>query len=321
MPFQPTSQAVHVNVPLTNISVAYIQSEDNFIANKVFPIVPVDKKSDVYYIYTKADWFRDEAQMRKGGTQSAGSGYGLSTTSYECIPYAIHKDIDDQTRANTDSILNPDRDATTFVTQRLLLKQEIQWVSDYFTTSIWGTDKTVTTQWDNYTSSTPLEDVDDGISTILSNTGFRANTLVIGWNVFKRLRRHPHIVDLLKYTNSGAAMNVTPALLAQVLGVDRVLISQAIKNTGLEGETASYSFIAGNSALLCYTTNAPSLMSPTAGYIFMWKDISRGLGKTIGIKKFRMEEIESDRIEGQIAFADKVVATDLGYFFPSVVAS
>lgn len=321
MPFQPTVNQVHVNVPLTNISTAYIQKEENYIASKVFPVVPVDHQSNVYYTYTKADWFRDEAQLRKGGTESAGSGYGLSTASYNCLTYAVHKDIDDQTRANSDSMLSPDRDATEFVTQRLLMRQEIQWMADYFTTSIWGTDKSVAATWDDYTSSTPLEDVDTGISTILSNTGFRANTLVVGWNVYKRLRRHPHIVDLLKYTNAGQAMNPTPQLIAQVMGVDRVLVSQGIKNTGLEGETAAYSFIAGNSALLCYTTNAPSLMSPTAGYIFMWKDVSQGLGSTVGIKKFRMEQIASDRVEGQISFTDKVVGTDLGYFFGSVVAS
>ena len=41
--------------------------------------------------------------------------------------YAFHKDVDDQTRANSDTPLAPDRDATTFITQRMLLRQEIQW--------------------------------------------------------------------------------------------------------------------------------------------------------------------------------------------------
>ena len=57
-----------------------------------------------------------------------------------------------------------------------------------------------------------------------------------------------------------------------------------------------------------------------AGYTFEWKGISRGLGTTTSIKTFRMEEIESDRIEGQIAYDHKAVATDMGYFFSGAVS-
>ena len=38
---QPTSSDVHVDAILTNISVAYIQQQGAFIANRVFPSVPV----------------------------------------------------------------------------------------------------------------------------------------------------------------------------------------------------------------------------------------------------------------------------------------
>jgi hypothetical protein len=81
---QPTRSDVHANRPLTNISVGYMQRQDIYIANKVFPIVPVDKQSDLYWIYTKNDWFRDEAQRRAPATESVGSGYGVSTASYAC---------------------------------------------------------------------------------------------------------------------------------------------------------------------------------------------------------------------------------------------
>ena len=53
---QPTSQAVHaVDVPLTNISTAYIQNQAHYIASKVFPIVPVQYQSNAYYTFTKND--------------------------------------------------------------------------------------------------------------------------------------------------------------------------------------------------------------------------------------------------------------------------
>ena len=188
---QPTSTQVHVDAILTNISVAFIQDQGNFIANQVFPTVPVEKQSDKYFKYAKGDWFRDEAALRAPATESAGSGYGLTTDTYSTLVYAFHKDIDDQVRANSDSPLNPDRDATQFVTQRMLLRQEIDWSAKYFTTGIWTTDKvgsTDFTQWSNYTSSDPIEDIEAGKSTMLTSTGFMPNTLVLGYDVFRQLR-------------------------------------------------------------------------------------------------------------------------------------
>ena len=82
---QPTMGQSHVDAVLTNISVAYAQQAGNFIADKVFPTVPVDKKSDKYFTYTKNDWFRDEAQRRGPGTEPAGGGYNLSTDTYSCV--------------------------------------------------------------------------------------------------------------------------------------------------------------------------------------------------------------------------------------------
>ena len=52
---QPTLNDSHVDAILTNISVAYMQKQENFIAEKVFPNIPVDKKSDKYFVYTKND--------------------------------------------------------------------------------------------------------------------------------------------------------------------------------------------------------------------------------------------------------------------------
>jgi hypothetical protein len=321
---QPTPSDVHVDAVLTNISVAYMQNEADFIASKVFPIVPVEKQSDVYFTYTKADWFRDEAQERAPGTESVGSGYGLSTASYDCKVYALHKDVDDQTRANADAPLDPDRDATEFVTRRLLLRRERQWASDYFTTGKWATDVTggsSFTVWSDYGGSDPITDVETGINTILQNTGMRPNTLVLGHNVARYLKHHPDLRDYTKSGSSEARPNLVNAdLLARIFEVERVFVARAIVNTGLEGETASYSFVHGNHALLCYSAPSPSLRTPSAGYIFAWRGVSGGMGETVGIRRFRMENLRSDRVEGEVAFANKLVASDLGYFFSSAVS-
>ena len=112
---QPTQNQVHIDAVLTNLSVAYMNEVDNFVASKVFPTVSVNKQSDLYFTYSQADFYRDQAQYRADGTESAGSGYSLSTASYSSNVWALHKDIGDQVRANSDSPLDPDMDATKFL--------------------------------------------------------------------------------------------------------------------------------------------------------------------------------------------------------------
>jgi len=333
---QPSVNNVHIDAILTNISVAYLQNTNNFIADKVFPVVPVDKKSNIYFKYTKDDWFRDEAQRRADGTPSAGSGYGLTTDNYLADVYAFHKDIGDQTRANADNPLNPDMEATQFVTQRLLLRREVQWASDYFTNNIWGTTitgvtaggataATNATKWSDYAVSgtynngysNPIADIELGKTTVLQNTGFEPNTLVLSYSVFQKLKAHPLLVDRYKYTQAGAI--VTEDLLAALFGIDRVLVAKAVKNTANEGATGTYSYTVGDNALLCYVAPNPGLMTPSAGYTFMWTGVSGGLGTTVGVSRFRMEELKADRVEGEIAFDNKVVASDLGYFWYNII--
>ncbi|MCK4517851.1 hypothetical protein KAT92_03685, partial [Candidatus Babeliales bacterium] len=79
---QPTLSDVHVDRPLTNISIAFIQKQTNFIAEQIFPAIPVPKKSDIYYVYDRDAWFRDDMEKRAPSTESAGSGYTLSTEGY-----------------------------------------------------------------------------------------------------------------------------------------------------------------------------------------------------------------------------------------------
>lgn len=314
---QPTQNQVHVDAILTNISVAYMQKQENFIANKVFPIVPVDKQSDKYFSYTKNDWFRDEARLRADATESAGGGYNLSTSSYSADVWAFHKDVGDQTRANADAPINVDREAVEFVTSRLLLKMETEFVSNFFTTGVWATDNTPGNLWSDYTNSDPLNDVEDAKRAILATTGFEPNTLVLGYDVFKELKNHPDLVDRIKYTSSNV---ITTEMIARMFDVERVLVSKSVKATNNEGGTAAYDFTAGKNALLCYSAPSPGLLQPSAGYVMSWTGVSGGLGQTIGASRFRMESVKADRIEGEMAFDMKVVASDLGYFFSAVVS-
>jgi hypothetical protein len=324
----PTPQQLHIDQALTNISVAYMQSEDSYVADKVFPVVPVQKQSDRYFIYKREDFFRDEAAERAPGTESAGGDYSIdSTPSYFAKKYAFHKDVTEDERTNADNPLAPDQDATIFVTQKMLIKRETVWAQNYFRAGVWaheaqgvasGPSESQVLQWDN-ANSVPIDDVSNAIIQIAQTTGYRPNVLVIGAPVFYALKNHPTILDRIKYTQKGI---VTTDLLAQLFEVDKVVVAWAIKNNAPRGAAESNDFILGKSALLAYAAPNPGLRQPSAGYIFAWTGLE-GAG-AYGNRMLRIpmpwRGAGTERVEGEMAFDAKVVGADLGFFFNQVVA-
>jgi hypothetical protein len=313
---QPTAGDVHVNRPLSNISIAYLQAQEQFIATKVFPNIPVQKSSDSYFTYPKQQWFRTDAKERPPATESAGSGYDVSTENYSCTPFALHKDIDDQLRANADAPINLDAEATEFVTRGLALKREKDWAAKYFTTSVWSADVTPSPLWDA-ASSVPFDNIRAQADAIHKLTGYRPNTLVLSRDVWSVLQDHEELLDRIKYTQKGI---VTTDLLASVLELDKVLIASAVEDTANEKATASMAFLMSKDALLVYAAPRPSLMHPSGGYTFSWNGYLGASAEGTRIKRFRMEKLASDRVEGEMAYDQKVVATDLGVFFNNVIS-
>ncbi len=325
----PTQHDVHVNQPLTNISIAYMQDPAGFVADRVFPNIPVTKQGDLYWLYDRGYFNRDEMQLRADATESAGGHYKMTQDSYFAPVYAFHHDIGDQRRSNSDSPLQPDREATELVSQKALLKREILWASNYFATSVWTVDKsgvasgptgTQFLQW-NDASSTPIEDIRAARTAQMLLTGFKPNTLVLGPQVADALYDHPDIIDRVKYgQTAGRPADITTTDLANLFKVDRVFVMEGIKNTANEGATASNSFIGGKSALLCYAAPNPGLMIPTAGYTFSWTGYLGAGAMGNRITRFRITEKKCDRVEIEMALVQKKVSADMGTFFATAVA-
>lgn len=324
----PNRTDIHIDKALTNISVKYMQDEENFIAGKVFPSVPVKKQSDRYFVYLREDWFRDDAQERAPGTESAGGDYEIDNTpTYFCRKYAYHKDVFEEDRVNADDPLTPDEDAVAFVTDKILLNKENNWARQFFRTGVWGTDyqgaATAGTgkviYWDDYTNSTPIEDMTKFATDMAEVTGKRPNTLVMGRRAYDALKNHPDFLDRVKYTQKGV---VTKDLIAEMFDVDRVLIANAIQNVATKGHNANMHFIMGNHILLCYTTDTPRLKTATAGYTFVWTGLmgSNALGGRINRFSMPMLGIGTERIEMELAYDMRVVAADMGIFVENVVA-
>ena len=331
---QPTARAVHVDQPLTNISIAFLQNANNFVASRVFPNIRVQKKSDVYYRYDRGFFNRNEAKLRAPATEAAIAGFGIDTDSYMAKVVSLKTQLSWQVAANADTPVQLERANTELLLHKMLIEKEVDWATRYFSTGVWGleeegvaaspgTDEVI--QWSDGTSGEPIENIRKGKTDVLESTGYEPNTMVVGQRVLDALVDHPDIIDRIKY--SGGVGNQNPArtsmqALAQLFEVDRILVMKGVQNTAAEGDTNAHSFIGGRSALLCYVPPTPGLMTPSAGYTFTWSGY-QGASNEFGVSVRRREReiIEANEIEATMAYTHKLVAADLGKFWLDIVAA
>jgi len=328
---QPTITQVHIDRAVSNILVAFLQKQEAFLSNVLFPRVPVANKSNLYFLFDRAYWLANRTRKRAAGAEAPRGAYSLTTATYTTERDSYGFAIADPIRSNADAPLDLDRQAVELVGQQMLLAQEVDFQSKFFTTSKWtgsstGGDITPAVTWDD-PSSTPVEDIRKQMRSMQSQTAFRPNTFALGRATFDRLCDHPDIVDRIKHA---AQTNNTPAVanettLAAVLGLDRVVVANAVQNTAAEGKAASYSFINGTgNALLVYAAPAPGIMTPSAGYKFVWTaggTAGTPNGSGIELKRYRDEKFESDVIEAGIWYQHNLVSASLGVYFSNAIAS
>jgi hypothetical protein len=319
MPNQPDARDLHVDQLLTEVSIGY--KNPLYIADGIFPVVPVRKQSNVVPKYNQSFWFRDAAQMRAPGTRSVGGGFTVDNTDTYFAPrFSFRFEIPDDIRDNSDQPYDLDNDGTEFVTDKILLKRELALATDFFTTSVWGADKvggTDFTQWSDYGASAPLTDMAGFLDGVEALVGREPNVLVLGKQVWVQLKWHPDLIDTIKYTQTAM---VDVDLAARLFALDKLLVGRAIQTTSPDGTaegSVSYSRVWGKHGLLLFVPQRPGLFTPAAGYTFVWNRVPSALQY---IKRMRDEERETDIIEGNTYFDQKALATKAGVFLQNAVA-
>ena len=322
-----TPSAVHIDQPLSNLTLAYVQEQTNFIADKVFPTVGVQRQSDKYYIYDRANMNRTgDVKKRAPRTEVNRIGMAISNDSYFADVYGLGMDFDEQTLANEDAMLDIRSAGAQTIVNRLLIHREEQFAASFFTTGIWGTNVTPSNLWSDYTNSTPIRDVTTGRRTMqLKSGGFKPNTMVVGKEVRDILINHP---DILARLNGGATVTntalITNAKLAEIFEVENFYVMEAVKNDAVEGLAESNSFIGGKNALLVHAPRNAGLMTPASGLTFAWNNIPGANNLGITVESFSDDALKrqqvAEHIQVKMAYDMKVVGADLGYFFNAVVA-
>jgi hypothetical protein len=317
---QPTAGDAHVNTPLTNFSQKYLQSAAGFVGLGAMPNLPVTKQSDLFYVFDRDDFFRDDAEERADGAESSGGAFQLSTNPYFARVYAHHKDVTDRQRQNADPAVNLDESGTQYVSHKLMIRREALFAGAFMGTGIWATDFSPATKWDAATGA-PISEIRTGKRTVHQSTGLRPNKAIFGRQAYDTCLDNE---DILARISGGATVDlpamVMRARLAELLELDEIHVMDGVRTTSAKGAaTPVRAFFPGeDDVLLYYAPNAVGLDEPTAGISFSWTGPAGNTPAGMRIKRFRMENLEADRIEGQMSFVYQVTGPDLGYYINDV---
>ena len=325
MPMLTPSQ-VHLDVPLTNLTVAYAQEASGFIADKVFGTVSVSKQSDKYYKYDREGLRHGDVKVLAPRTEVNRVGMALSTDNYFADVRGLGMDFDEQTLANEDTMLEIRSQGANVLMEKILIDREVRWADTFFKAGVWGTETTPANLWSDYTNSTPIVDVTNARRAMqLKSGGYKPNVMVVGKAVRDILVNHP---DILARLNGGATVTntalITDAKLAEIFEVEQFLVMEAVYNDAAEGLADNIDFIGGKHAMLAYKPSSMGLRTPASGAIFTWDSIPGVSGLGITVESFSDDALKRQQIAEmiQVKCSDdmKVIGADLGYYFDSVVA-
>lgn len=313
---QPTISDVHIDQALTEISIASMNKPDSFVAEKVFPSLPVKKESDKYYVFTKSHLFRSEVELRSPSAAVKHRGYDLSNTNYQANEYATGILVPNRVAENADGSLRPYEDATNIITHDMQMFKENNFAAEHMVAGTWTNDVTLsgTDQWDDYTNSDPIKNIDDAKFAINGLTGIPTNQLsvVMGAAVWNKLKRHPNLLSV--YGGGYAGMKVlSREQVASIFDVKEVLVSEAVWNSNNEGNaTQTLSRIVGKTCLVYYRPDSPSIMTPSCGYFFE-KTKSE-------ILRYAIQRRRSQAVEISSLFDFKATDVDAGYLYIDAVS-
>lgn len=300
----PFKGQMHVDQLLSNVSVKY--SSNEFIAQNIFPVVPVIKDSDKYRVY--------QVDFRLPETRKANKGlapehyWEASTAGYNLQDHALKDFVTDDDIDNFDQ--GDLRADTVEELTDVILRRLEKSTFDLFTSSNWSlnTSLAATALWSlDTTLSNPLPVVDTAAAVVLRNSGKMVNYGVISHAGYIAAKNHQSIVDRIKYTQTGI---ISEQLLGTLFGVPEFYVSKAQIDTSDRGRTSTVSAIFSDACFFGYKPARATPKAPSAGYIFR---------KNVPIvRRWREEERLAEAIEVRIKYDAKIVASLAGYLINNI---
>ncbi len=318
----PTLSQWHIDEALSQISVDY--SNQELITESIAPIVPSQKKSDLFFHFSKQKFRADKEDLLIGtGTDYRRMALDVEPPErYVLDGYGLEFAIPDDLRENADPGADLDIQVTKTLTMRLGEFEEDNFANTVLASSNLSTLGVPSTtlsggdQWSDYTNSDPIPVIHNSLITVKNQIGTFPNSIAMSDSVFFTLINHPRVIDRVKYTpGNGNHEPISRDELATLLKVKNIFVGAAIKQTAAEGATDALGTIWPNNVFVFYRPDAPGKYEPAFAYTFLW---TGGPFASI-IRRYREEWRNQDVLQLQKWFVQKIVEPKAAYAFLSAI--
>ena len=300
----------HVDQRLTNLSIQYKQNE--FVGHNIFTETPVDKGSDKYLVYSKGNLFQQTDDKLSKNAQANVVQMASSDATYSVNDYGLKGQISSEDIKNADSPLELEADETEVLTSVIALKREVRQIAVVNAMSV--NTASPSTKW-TASAGTPVSDIEDAIASMFK----RANTAIISQPVWDKMKYNADIIAKIGGGFVGLKQATTD-MIAELFGLDKVIIGSARKDANKMPLDASLSYAWGKSLVLAYVDPRMSKKIATFGRLFAQK---LGNGKTVQVRKWDDPTIGiggSRIIQVEHASVEKVISEDFGYHLSDCIA-
>ena len=320
----PDLANIHIDVALTNVSIGYTNA--SYIADMVFPRIPVALRSDKYFLYNKNTFLSTSGQDGQGkpqsfarpGGRSTEIQFDVSTNPYYCELMSKSYSLRDAEVRLADTPLVPAVDATEALTMTLMNDNEWAVAAKAMKRANYAASNrtqlvTTTTSWAASTGKPISNDIPNAQKAIVQGMVRAATHITMNYNVSVTLAENADYLDKVKYVSREG---LTSAGVAPVIKGLQTVESMAQKITSTEGITPyTNGYIwtddQGQDAALVYykPPSAAGLKTIALGLTFEAPDDTLG---TVGyvVKRWREEWADKEMIEVRTTRDWRIVSND-----------
>lgn len=190
-----------------------------------------------------------------------------SQSSYAIEGHGLEGLVTREDYANVLLPYDAERDETLGVSTILLLEKEKGLADSLTSTSTMTQNVTLSgvDQYSDYDNSDPIDDFSTARAAVRAGCGALADTAIMDWAVYNKLRFHPQMLDAMgfKIARPGG-LNEEEMITA--LGVERVIIPNAMYESAAEGQTSSLASVWGKHIVFAVLPKVAQTYQVSLGY-------------------------------------------------------
>jgi len=312
-----TSKDLHVDKVLTEFAQGY--TPEGNIAGMLFPMVTVDKQTDIYLEADRGRILRRQDTKRSPGTEARRVERSFGSATYHCVNYALKDMVTIEDKANTDPtmIFSKAEGKAKGILDDLFLDWEIRVLDKIKNTANVGSSAAVSSAWNG--TGNPLSDVNTALDNVRYANGKKANRVLFGAEAWDSFRRDATVRNIILGSNNGGGY-VNEKQVASLLDVEEVLVSNAFENSADEGQDESLNSIMGDNVLCYYVPKAPTIEQPSFGYSIRWQQSNLPAPLVVERHPYN-SKTKSEEVEAGYYQDERITGKSYGYLLVSVNSS